>query len=113
MHSDIILEFRATHLTQLLHELLPLLTRLMGYVHSFHRYKTNIQMRKLTHPNHQWNGSVNRVFAPIAPRHFVAGSRAHGRGGLRGVRTAKEKAGLLEGKLEDLVALKSAGRLVP
>ena len=44
---------------------------------------------------------------------FAASGRAHGRGGLGGVRTAKEKAGLLEGKLEDLVALKSAGRLVP
>ena len=44
---------------------------------------------------------------------FAASGRAHGRAGLGGVRTAKEKAGLLEGKLEDLVALKSAGRLVP
>ena len=43
----------------------------------------------------------------------VASGRAHGREGMGGVWTAKEKAGLLEGKLEDLVALKSAGRLVP
>ena len=32
---------------------------------------------------------------------FAAGGRAHGRGGLGGVRTAKEKRGLLEGKRED------------
>ena len=43
---------------------------------------------------------------------FVASGRAHGRGGLRGVWTAKEKRGLVEGKKEDLVALKSASRLV-
>ena len=37
-------------------------------VHSFHRFKMNIQMRKLTHPNHRWNGSVNRVVA-LGVRH--------------------------------------------
>ena len=38
---------------------------------------------------------------------FVAGGRAHARGGLRGVRTAKDKSGLREGKQEDLGALKA------
>ena len=38
---------------------------------------------------------------------FAAGGRAHGRGGLGGVRTAKDKSGLREGKQEDLGALKA------
>ena len=38
---------------------------------------------------------------------FAAGGRAHGRGGLGGVRTAKDKTGLREGKQEDVVALKA------
>ena len=43
---------------------------------------------------------------------FAARGRAHGRGALGGVRTAEDKRGQVEGKKEDLVALKSTGRVV-
>ena len=43
---------------------------------------------------------------------FAASGRAHARGGLRGVRTAKEQRGLVEGKKEDLVVFKNTGHLV-
>ena len=66
------------------------------------------ELQPLGRPTGHKTRALNLLQGP-----FAASGRAHGRGGLGGVRTAKEKAGLLEGKLEDLVALKSAGRLVP
>ena len=53
-------------------------------------------------------------YAPPLMLHepFAAGGRAHARGGLGGVWTAKEKRGLVEGKREDVMVFKNTGHLV-